>query len=258
MTPSINQTTSKNIQAGPCHVNKEEKATHQPLQAQANGATDAPYWVEGNNAGNTCQELATYLRPTTDWARTCGRVRKRKGHISAETKDATDGRLRRGAMGTTNGEIAAQRRIGKPHMAREPCRAGGPKRVTRLSSLQVPVTAFSRRLDTGCFSRRTARGGNTLYSPIRAYSQLCGSMRPIRLIENKCIQLVKHDHRRTVATFIREQIDALGEDLVDDDIPKDLELLSNVEIGSKLKPVAFLTLQQTRSEDPINFVTHQR
>ncbi|KAJ6572551.1 hypothetical protein DFH09DRAFT_916657, partial [Mycena vulgaris] len=68
-------------------------------------------------------------------------------------------------------------------------------------------------------------------------------------------QLVKHDHRRTVATYIREQIDALDEDSEDPlDIPEDLEaslaVLSNVDIGSKLKPLSFLTIEQANSEDP--------
>ncbi|KAJ7116962.1 hypothetical protein C8R44DRAFT_832414 [Mycena epipterygia] len=66
-------------------------------------------------------------------------------------------------------------------------------------------------------------------------------------------QLVKHDHRRTVATFIRDQIDALDEDPDDAaESPKDLEasVLSNVDIGSKLNPVSFSTVEQTMSEDP--------
>ncbi|KAJ7088189.1 hypothetical protein C8R44DRAFT_836122 [Mycena epipterygia] len=65
-------------------------------------------------------------------------------------------------------------------------------------------------------------------------------------------QLVKHDHRRTVATFIREQIDALNEDPDDlGESPSDLETsaLSNVDIGSKLKPVSFSALEQEMSED---------
>ncbi|KAJ7708065.1 hypothetical protein B0H17DRAFT_1156022 [Mycena rosella] len=61
-------------------------------------------------------------------------------------------------------------------------------------------------------------------------------------------QLVKHDHRRTVATFIRDQIDAHDEDT--EESPEDLEsLLSNVDIGSKLKPVSFLSLEQSMSHD---------
>ncbi|KAJ7509792.1 hypothetical protein B0H11DRAFT_1846886 [Mycena galericulata] len=63
-------------------------------------------------------------------------------------------------------------------------------------------------------------------------------------------QLVKHDHRRTVATFIRDQIDALNED--PDESPGDLELSisSNVDIGSKLKPVSFSRLEEEMSSDP--------
>ncbi|KAJ7508184.1 hypothetical protein B0H11DRAFT_1848468 [Mycena galericulata] len=63
-------------------------------------------------------------------------------------------------------------------------------------------------------------------------------------------QLVKHDHRRTVATFIRDQIDALNED--PDESPEDLELSisSNVDIGLKLKPVSFSRLEEEMSLDP--------
>ncbi|KAJ7075495.1 hypothetical protein B0H15DRAFT_925434 [Mycena belliarum] len=62
-------------------------------------------------------------------------------------------------------------------------------------------------------------------------------------------QLVKHDHRRTVATFIREQIEALDED--PDDIPADLEgsLLSNVDIGSRRDPISFSTLEKNMAHD---------
>lgn len=64
------------------------------------------------------------------------------------------------------------------------------------------------------------------------------------------IQLVKHDHRRTVATFIREQIEALEDD--EEDAPEDLEagVLSNVDIGSKLKVVSYSALEQAESGDP--------
>ncbi|KAJ7460514.1 hypothetical protein B0H11DRAFT_2286132 [Mycena galericulata] len=63
-------------------------------------------------------------------------------------------------------------------------------------------------------------------------------------------QLVKHDHRRTVATFIRDQIDALNED--PDESPDDLEpsISSNVDIGSKLKPVSFSRLEEEMSSEP--------
>ena len=61
---------------------------------------------------------------------------------------------------------------------------------------------------------------------------------------------MKHDHRRTVATFIREQIEALEED--EEDAPEDLEagVLSNVDIGSKLKVVSYSALEQVESGDP--------
>ncbi|KAK7027211.1 hypothetical protein R3P38DRAFT_3524967 [Favolaschia claudopus] len=66
-------------------------------------------------------------------------------------------------------------------------------------------------------------------------------------------QLVKHDHRRTVATFIREQIDTLAIDSCPADTPEeeDVEptILSNVEIGSKLKPITFHALEQSMAED---------
>ncbi|KAJ6603952.1 hypothetical protein B0H10DRAFT_1821857 [Mycena sp. CBHHK59/15] len=53
-------------------------------------------------------------------------------------------------------------------------------------------------------------------------------------------QLIKHDHRRAVALFIREQLDAL--DGPEDSLcPADLEaeVQSNISIGSKLKPIMF-------------------
>ncbi|KAJ7922455.1 hypothetical protein B0H13DRAFT_2230481 [Mycena leptocephala] len=62
-------------------------------------------------------------------------------------------------------------------------------------------------------------------------------------------QLVKHDHRRTVATYIREQIEALNGD--PSESPEDTEssVLSNIDIGSKLKPVPFVKLEQDMSHD---------
>ncbi|KAJ7914598.1 hypothetical protein B0H13DRAFT_2250692 [Mycena leptocephala] len=62
-------------------------------------------------------------------------------------------------------------------------------------------------------------------------------------------QLVKHDHRRTVATFIREQIEALNGD--PSESPEDTEssVLSNIDIRSKLKPVPFVKLEQDMSHD---------
>ncbi|KAJ7046207.1 hypothetical protein C8F04DRAFT_1322991, partial [Mycena alexandri] len=60
-------------------------------------------------------------------------------------------------------------------------------------------------------------------------------------------QLAKHDHRRTVATYMREQIDALAfVDETDSEVPEDEEesVLSNVDIGSKIKPLSFSKLEQ--------------
>ncbi|KAJ7783949.1 hypothetical protein DFH07DRAFT_764319 [Mycena maculata] len=63
------------------------------------------------------------------------------------------------------------------------------------------------------------------------------------------LQLAKHDHRRTVSTFIREQIDALNEP---EDSPADLEasILSNVDIGSRLKDVSFSEMERASAQDP--------
>ncbi|KAJ7845287.1 hypothetical protein B0H13DRAFT_1908438 [Mycena leptocephala] len=62
-------------------------------------------------------------------------------------------------------------------------------------------------------------------------------------------RLVKHDHRRTVATYIREQIEALNGD--PSESPEDTEstVLSNIDIGSKIKPVSFVKLEQDMSHD---------
>ncbi|KAJ7215097.1 hypothetical protein B0H12DRAFT_1205697 [Mycena haematopus] len=62
-------------------------------------------------------------------------------------------------------------------------------------------------------------------------------------------QLIKHDHRRAVGLFIREQLDIL-------DAPNDPEgetgadeVLSNITIGSKLKPVTFSAIEDANSSD---------
>ncbi|KAJ7757236.1 hypothetical protein DFH07DRAFT_868144 [Mycena maculata] len=60
--------------------------------------------------------------------------------------------------------------------------------------------------------------------------------------------LAKHDHRRTVSTFIREQIDALNEER--EDSPADLEILSNVDIGSRLKDISFSEMEQASAQGP--------
>ncbi|KAJ6628855.1 hypothetical protein B0H10DRAFT_2260023 [Mycena sp. CBHHK59/15] len=77
-----------------------------------------------------------------------------------------------------------------------------------------------------------------------------GTYHRLTNFKNVTPQLVKHDHRRMVGAFIREQIDALEEGFVDADLPEDLEVLSNVNIGFKLKPVAFSTLEHSMPEDP--------
>ncbi|KAJ6631086.1 hypothetical protein B0H10DRAFT_1773471 [Mycena sp. CBHHK59/15] len=82
------------------------------------------------------------------------------------------------------------------------------------------------------------------------HGAICVTYHRLTNFKNVTPQLVKHDHRRRVGTFIREQIDTLEEEFVDADLPEDLEVLSNVDIGSKLKPVVFATLEHSMSEDP--------
>ncbi|KAF8139589.1 hypothetical protein K438DRAFT_1785549 [Mycena galopus ATCC 62051] len=60
--------------------------------------------------------------------------------------------------------------------------------------------------------------------------------------KNVTPQLIKHDHRRVVGIFIREQLDIL--DAVDDSDDTDSEILSNITIGSKLRPIAFSVLEE--------------
>ncbi|KAJ7835622.1 hypothetical protein B0H13DRAFT_2240067 [Mycena leptocephala] len=76
-----------------------------------------------------------------------------------------------------------------------------------------------------------------------------GAIRKTYLRLTNFKDLVKHDHRRTVATYIREQIEALNED--PSESPEDTEstVLSNIDIGSKVKPVAFVKLEQDMSHD---------
>ncbi|KAJ7936065.1 hypothetical protein B0H13DRAFT_1853765 [Mycena leptocephala] len=76
-----------------------------------------------------------------------------------------------------------------------------------------------------------------------------GAIRKTYLRLTNFKDLVKHDHRRTVATYIRDQIEALNEDPFES--PEDMEssVLSNIDIGSKLKPVSFATLEQDMSHD---------
>jgi hypothetical protein len=63
-------------------------------------------------------------------------------------------------------------------------------------------------------------------------------------------QLIKHDHRRMVALYVREQLDELdGPENIEE--PEDLEpiISSNVSVGSKLKPLTFAMLEEEMVED---------
>ncbi|KAJ7099596.1 hypothetical protein B0H15DRAFT_1002950 [Mycena belliarum] len=66
--------------------------------------------------------------------------------------------------------------------------------------------------------------------------------------KNVTPQLIKHDHRRAVGLFIREQLDLL--DAPDDtDCPEDLDVLSNILVGSKQKAVPFTVLEEKMPGD---------
>ncbi|KAK7001923.1 hypothetical protein R3P38DRAFT_2540149 [Favolaschia claudopus] len=67
--------------------------------------------------------------------------------------------------------------------------------------------------------------------------------------KNVTTQLVKHDHRRVVALFIREQLDSLDSMDTEEQSDPD-EVLSNVDIGSKLKPITFQDLDDAMADDP--------
>ncbi|KAJ7613491.1 hypothetical protein FB45DRAFT_1112023 [Roridomyces roridus] len=67
--------------------------------------------------------------------------------------------------------------------------------------------------------------------------------------KNVTAQLVKHDHRRAVATFVREQIEALDEDPDEASEETEPSILSNINIGSKTKPVAFSVLEEQMVPD---------
>ncbi|KAJ7509461.1 hypothetical protein B0H11DRAFT_2168801 [Mycena galericulata] len=66
--------------------------------------------------------------------------------------------------------------------------------------------------------------------------------------KNVTPQLVKHDHRRAVALFIREQVDILD---APEDASQELddEVLSNISIGSKLGAITFAAIEDTMSAD---------
>ncbi|KAJ7258515.1 hypothetical protein C8J57DRAFT_1073635 [Mycena rebaudengoi] len=63
-------------------------------------------------------------------------------------------------------------------------------------------------------------------------------------------QLIKHDHRCIVALYVREQLDELdGPENIEE--PEDLEpiTLSNMSVGSKLKPLTLAMLREEMAED---------
>ncbi|KAJ7824944.1 hypothetical protein B0H13DRAFT_1918851 [Mycena leptocephala] len=76
-----------------------------------------------------------------------------------------------------------------------------------------------------------------------------GAIRKTYLRLTNFKDLVKHDHRRTVATYIREQIEALDGDPSESPEDTDSTVLSNIDIGSKIKPVSFVKLEQDMSHD---------
>ncbi|KAF8148996.1 hypothetical protein K438DRAFT_2016359 [Mycena galopus ATCC 62051] len=103
--------------------------------------------------------------------------------------------------------------------------------------------AFDHIKSKGAVRNFNTKASESMHGPIRqTYHRMTN-------FKDVTAQLVKHDHRRTVATFIREQIDALNED-TDAAIPDDLETSSNVDIGSKLPPVTFSALEESMSQNP--------
>ncbi|KAJ6611518.1 hypothetical protein B0H10DRAFT_2165819 [Mycena sp. CBHHK59/15] len=89
----------------------------------------------------------------------------------------------------------------------------------------------------------------SMHGPIRqTYQKLTN-------FKNVTPQLLKHDHRRTVALYIREQLDELDapseeETQLEESTPE-LETMvsSNIDIGAKLKPVAFSAIEEMMSQD---------
>ncbi|KAJ6569359.1 hypothetical protein B0H19DRAFT_939007 [Mycena capillaripes] len=100
--------------------------------------------------------------------------------------------------------------------------------------------------DKGACRNFGTKISEAMHGPIRNTYHRMTNFKDLILVDT--LQLVKHDHRRTVATFIREQIEALDEG--PSESPEDVEtVLSNVDIGSKLKPISFSTLEQEMSTD---------
>ncbi|KAF8145632.1 hypothetical protein K438DRAFT_2097334 [Mycena galopus ATCC 62051] len=103
--------------------------------------------------------------------------------------------------------------------------------------------AFDHIKSKGAVRNFNTKASESMHGPIRqTYHRMTN-------FKDVTAQLVKHDHRRTIATFIREQINALNED-PDAAIPDDLETSSNVDIGSKLPPVTFSALEESMSKNP--------
>ncbi|KAF8214910.1 hypothetical protein K438DRAFT_1901905 [Mycena galopus ATCC 62051] len=105
--------------------------------------------------------------------------------------------------------------------------------------------AFDHIKSKGAVRNFNTKSSESMHGPIRqTYHRMTN-------FKDVTAQLVKHDHRRTVATFIREQIDTLDEDPADATIPDDLEasVSSNVDLRSKLQPVSFSALEDSMSEN---------
>ncbi|KAJ7102054.1 hypothetical protein C8R44DRAFT_747072 [Mycena epipterygia] len=84
----------------------------------------------------------------------------------------------------------------------------------------------------------------SMHGPIRqTYHRLTN-------FKNVTPQLIKHDHRRAVGLFIREQLEVLDAP-GDSECPADQEtdILSNISIGSKLKSITFAMIEDTNSGD---------
>ncbi|KAF8164144.1 hypothetical protein K438DRAFT_2067539 [Mycena galopus ATCC 62051] len=105
--------------------------------------------------------------------------------------------------------------------------------------------AFDHVRSKGAVRNFNTKSSESMHGPIRqTYHRMTN-------FKDVTPQLVKHDHRRTVATFIREQIDALNEDPDTDAIPDDLEhsVSSNVDVGSKLHFISFSALEESMCEN---------
>ncbi|KAJ7687097.1 hypothetical protein B0H17DRAFT_1302090 [Mycena rosella] len=126
----------------------------------------------------------------------------------------------------------------------------GSEKNWNFPKFHARVHAFDDIEKKGATRNFGTKPSEAMHGPIRqTYSRLT-NFKDVTPQASLCLFiLVKNDHRRTVATFIREQIEALEED--EGDAPEDLEaVLSNVDIGSKLKVVSYSALEQAESGDP--------